>query len=206
MTKSSVIATMVVVAGLALAGSAAMNAQMKGFTGGNDTSAAGGAWRQTRASHHMLVPKLVNPYQYILEFLANVPDGTSVDQSQFDQVLGAEAGTLLRSLNVTHIDAKRGTVKVTLSKPYDTTTDAAEIRVDTTLTFTHQLTTTGTLICDNISGLSVKAVSLFGFMPVKHVEVSHDTAGNTTIEVEVSSPFGTIKKTVRLDPDGKQLP
>jgi hypothetical protein len=180
--------------------------QIDGLTGGSDNSIAGGAWRQTRIHDHQFAPSAVNPYQYLLEFFANLPDGTNLDQAQFDQVLGADAAKLLRSLNVTHIEAKSGVVHVTLSQVYDTKTDSAEIRVDTSLTFSHKLDGSGTLICDNIVGLEVKASSLLGWMPVKHVEVSHDAAGNTTIEVEVSSPFGTIKRTVHLDPDGKPIP
>jgi hypothetical protein len=147
-----------------------------------------------------------NAYQYMLELFASLPSGTSLDQSQFDKVLGTDAATFLRSMNVTHLDSLNHAVHVTLSKQYETKAASADIRLDTTVSFTFSENASGTLICDNIVGINVNASALLGWMPVKHVEVSHDTAGNTIIEVEVSSLFGTIKRTIKLDPDGNPLP
>jgi len=149
---------------------------------------------------------VANPYQYILEVFASIPSGTSLDQAQFDSVLGVDAGNFLRSLNVVHVDSLNNTVKVKLSAPYSNTMNGAEIRLGLLVEFTFRVDAAGTLICDPVAGIDVKASSLLGWMPVKHVEVSHDTAGNTIIEVEVSTFFGTVKRVIRLDPTGKPIP
>ncbi|MBS1995400.1 MAG: hypothetical protein JSS86_03780 [Cyanobacteria bacterium SZAS LIN-2] len=149
---------------------------------------------------------VANPYQYILEVLASIPSGTSLDQAQFDSVLGVDAGNFLRSLNVIHVDSLNGSIKVQLSTPYSNTLNGNEIRLGKLVQFSFTVNAAGVLICDPIAGIDVKANVLLGWMPVKHVEVSHDTAGNTIIEVEVSTLFGTVKRVVRLDPDGKPIP
>jgi|GEM_PF-3129052 len=149
---------------------------------------------------------VANPYQYILEVFASIPSGTSLDQAQFDSVLGVDAGNFLRSLNVVHVDSLNNTVKVKLSTPYSNTMNGAEIRLGLLVQFTFRVDAAGTLICDPVAGIDVKASALLGWMPVKHVEVSHDTAGNTIIEVEVSTFFGTVKRVIRLDPTGKPIP
>jgi len=149
---------------------------------------------------------VANPYQYILEVFASIPSGTSLDQAQFDSALGVDAGNFLRSLNVVHVDSLNNTVKVKLSAPYTNSMNGAEIRLGLLVQFTFRVDATGTLICDPVAGIDVKANSLLGWMPVKHVEVSHDTAGNTIIEVEVSTFLGTVKRVIRLDPTGKPIP
>jgi len=146
-----------------------------------------------------------NAYQYVLELFASLPSGTSLDQSQFDKALGTDAATFLRSVNVTHIDSLNNTVHVTLSAAYTATTSAAQIRLDQAVSFSFSENASGTLICDNISGIEVNASALLGWMPIKHAEISHDTAGNTIIEVEVSTLFGTVKRTIKLDPNGNTI-
>ena len=148
-----------------------------------------------------------HPYQRIEQLFGAIPSGTRLDRPQFELAMGADVADYLNLLGIVHIDSLNGAIRLVLSDVYKGTTKAGtKIQIEKELTFTYRRDASGAIDCDNIVGLRVKPFRLLGWMPLKGINVTRDTAGNTPIVIALDTIIGTVHYSKTLDQDGKPLP
>jgi hypothetical protein len=121
--------------------------------------------------------------------------------------MGAEVASYLHLLGVTNIDSLNGAVKLSLSAPYNGKTHAGtKFHMDKEVTFYYWPDTSGTMLCSDVTGLSVKPFRLLGWMPLTEILVKVDPASNTVFTVHLDTIIGSLPHTKKVSPDGKVLP
>lgn len=165
----------------------AANAQRKGAPGNKATS------RQTGN----------NLFAFLEDVLQKVPQG-NLDSTQFDRVLGVDAGDYLRTAQVSQIAVKADLFTLTMIQPREIDLNGqADVKVAQQVTFRYQKDKNGTIYLSQIRGLEVRVSWILGYMDVSQIEVSSGTAGDTLLVVTVDTLFGKTRRSFTIGADGK---
>jgi hypothetical protein len=147
-----------------------------------------------------------HPYQRVEQLFSAIPSGTSLDRPQFEPAMGADVAEYLNLLGTIHVDSLNGAIKLDLSNLYNgKTKGGTRIQMDKQLSFTYRRDSNGTIDCHDIVGLRVKPFRLLGWMPLKEIVVTQDTAGNTRIAIVLDTIIGTVNYSKTLGQDGQPL-
>ncbi len=145
-----------------------------------------------------------NLFAFLEDVLQKIPSGTVVDSTQFDRVLGVEAGNYLRNAQISKIAVKADLFTITLIQPRQIDLNGqADVRVAQQVTFRYQKDKSGAMRMSQIRGLEVRVSWLLGFMDVSQVDVSRGTAGDTLLVVTVDTLFGKTSRSFTIGADGK---
>jgi hypothetical protein len=147
-------------------------------------------------------------YQRLEKIFGAVPEGTSLTKQQFEPAMGPEAVQYLNAFSVNKIDSQySGTITITLDAPYQgRTSGGSAVEVEKTAICTYFPRPNGAIVLEDIKGIRVKKYWFLGWMEIRQVTVTTDTAGNTTILVNLDTHIGPISRTFVLRPDGTNTP